>query len=211
MRIAARRCCSRASSVSGSSQRSGKPPPPLRLLRLRLRIASASDCAATTMSTSLRTSRKSIGSRWSRRISWSKAVARSKCSKASANDYPIVMHGVSMSIGSTDPLNRDYLRATASAARAALRAGVDFGSSVLDWSRRAQSARPAAAAVHRGGGAPRRRAHPRGAGFPRAADTHRERFQLHGVRGLDDDRVGISRRSPTKPTAEFCSTSTTSS
>ena len=25
-------------------------------------------------------------------------------------DYPIVMHGVSMSIGSTDPLNRDYLR-----------------------------------------------------------------------------------------------------
>ena len=25
-------------------------------------------------------------------------------------DYPIVMHGVSMSIGSTDPLNRDYLK-----------------------------------------------------------------------------------------------------
>ena len=25
-------------------------------------------------------------------------------------DYPIAMHGVSMSIGSTDPLNRDYLR-----------------------------------------------------------------------------------------------------
>ncbi len=25
-------------------------------------------------------------------------------------DYPIVMHGVSLSIGSTDPLNRDYLR-----------------------------------------------------------------------------------------------------
>ncbi len=26
------------------------------------------------------------------------------------NNYPIAMHGVSMSIGSTDPLNRDYLR-----------------------------------------------------------------------------------------------------
>src|SRR5262245_55823642 len=27
-----------------------------------------------------------------------------------ADRYPIVMHGVSMSIGSTDPLDRDYLR-----------------------------------------------------------------------------------------------------
>jgi uncharacterized protein len=29
---------------------------------------------------------------------------------AIANHYPIVMHGVSLSIGSTDPLNREYLR-----------------------------------------------------------------------------------------------------
>ena len=27
-----------------------------------------------------------------------------------AERYPIVMHGVSLSIGSTDPLNREYLR-----------------------------------------------------------------------------------------------------
>ena len=26
-------------------------------------------------------------------------------------DYPVVMHGVSLSIGSSDPLDRDYLRA----------------------------------------------------------------------------------------------------
>ncbi len=31
--------------------------------------------------------------------------------------YPIVMHGVSMSIGSTDPLNRDYLKQLAAMAR----------------------------------------------------------------------------------------------
>ena len=31
--------------------------------------------------------------------------------------YPIVMHGVSLSIGSTDPLNRDYLRALDAMAR----------------------------------------------------------------------------------------------
>lgn len=30
--------------------------------------------------------------------------------EAVRRDYPIVMHGVSLSIGSTDPLNRDYLR-----------------------------------------------------------------------------------------------------
>ena len=29
---------------------------------------------------------------------------------AIAKHYPIVMHGVSLSIGSTDPLNREYLR-----------------------------------------------------------------------------------------------------
>jgi uncharacterized protein (UPF0276 family) len=32
-------------------------------------------------------------------------------------NYPIVMHGVSMSIGSTDPLNRDYLRQLRNLAR----------------------------------------------------------------------------------------------
>lgn len=30
--------------------------------------------------------------------------------EAVRRDYPVVMHGVSLSIGSTDPLNRDYLR-----------------------------------------------------------------------------------------------------
>jgi len=33
------------------------------------------------------------------------------------NNYPIVLHGVSLSIGSADPLNRDYLRKLAALAR----------------------------------------------------------------------------------------------
>ena len=104
------------------------------------------------------------------------------------------------------------LSAATARPRAAIRARVDLGSSVLDRSRRAQSSRPAAAAVHRGGDQSRRRADPRGAGLPRAPDTHRKRFELHGVRGFDDARMGIylgDRR--TKPTAESCSTSTISS
>ena len=34
-----------------------------------------------------------------------------------AERYPVVMHGVSLSIGSTDPLNRDYLRRLKALAR----------------------------------------------------------------------------------------------
>lgn len=37
--------------------------------------------------------------------------------EAVRRDYPIAMHGVSMSLGSTDPLNRDYLRDLAALAR----------------------------------------------------------------------------------------------
>lgn len=37
--------------------------------------------------------------------------------EAVRRDYPIVMHGVSLSIGSTDPLNRDYLRCLLKLAR----------------------------------------------------------------------------------------------
>ena len=74
-----------------------------------------------------------------------------------AERYPIVLHGVSMSIGSTDPLDRDYLAklkalADAHAGRMGLR------SPVLDRRRRAQHARPAPDAADRRGAAPRRRA-----------------------------------------------------
>ncbi len=49
-------------------------------------------------------------------------------------DYPMVMHGVSMSLGSTDPLDYDYLKKT-QGVNPARRARVDFGSSMLDRGR----------------------------------------------------------------------------
>ena len=63
-----------------------------------------------------------------------------------AAQVPIVMHGVSLSIGSSDPLDMTYLRQAAPAGRrAATRVGV--GPSVLDWRRLGQQPRPAADAA----------------------------------------------------------------
>ena len=71
--------------------------------------------------------------------------------------YPLAMHGVSLSIGSTAPLNDEYLRQRESARRAC-RPGVDLRSPVLDRHRRHQYPRPAAAALHRRGARACRRA-----------------------------------------------------
>ena len=46
-------------------------------------------------------------------------------------DYPIVMHGVSMSLASTDPLDFDYLSELKGIGRTR-RAGLDFGPCRLD-------------------------------------------------------------------------------
>ena len=64
--------------------------------------------------------------------------------------FPLVMHGVSLSIGSTDPLDLEYLAAVR-ALRRTHRTALDFRSSVLDRRRGTQPARSAAAALHRGG------------------------------------------------------------
>ena len=64
--------------------------------------------------------------------------------------YPMVMHGVSLSIGSTAAA-RSRLSRAAEGARGARRAAVDFRSPVLDRRCRPQPARPAAAALHRRG------------------------------------------------------------
>ena len=70
--------------------------------------------------------------------------------------YPIVMHGVSLSIGSTAPLDMDYLGAL-KGARRARQAEVDLRSSVLDRRARREPARPPADPLHRRGAGPRRR------------------------------------------------------
>lgn len=72
-----------------------------------------------------------------------------------AERYPIVMHGVSLSIGSTDPLNLDYLRklkALADQMRAVW---------VLDRGRGTQRARLAPDSLQRGDTTAPRRAYPR--------------------------------------------------
>ena len=70
----------------------------------------ALDCAAFITRTFSKIIRPSTGSRSFRKTSWTPAAGRATCSIRSPSDYPIVMHGVSLSIGSTDPLNFEYLR-----------------------------------------------------------------------------------------------------
>ena len=66
-------------------------------------------------------------------------------------------------------------------------------SPVLDRRRRAQHARPASDAAHRGGAAPRRRAREDRLRRSRAAADARERVDLRGVRGLEHAGVGVLR------------------
>ena len=107
--------------------------------------------------------------------------------------YPLVMHGVSLSIGSTAPLDRDYLRQVKALAARVEPAWI---SDHLCWTGVAgrNTARPAAAAVHRGGARARRGAGAHGAGHPRPAHPARERLELRGVPRLAAHRVGIPAR-----------------
>ena len=50
-------------------------------------------------------------------------------------NYPVVMHGVSLSIGSTDPLDRDYLKQVKALAER-IEPDLDFRSFMLDWRQR---------------------------------------------------------------------------
>ena len=109
---------------------------------------------------------------------------------AIAARYPVAMHGVSLSIGSTDPLDRAYL-AELRALRDRTRAR--WVSDHLCWTGVGgqEHARPAADAVHGGGAAPRRGARARRAGLPRRAARPREPVDVRRVRGQRDARVGV--------------------
>ena len=92
------------------------------------------------------------------------------------------------------------------------RADVGLRPSLLHRPARHQHARPAAAALHRGGAGPRRRAGDAGAGPPAAPAGAGERVELRHLRRLRAHRMGVHRRAlPSAPTARCCSTSTTSS
>ena len=100
------------------------------------------------------------------------------------------MHGVSLSIGSVDPLDFDYLAPTEGAGRSH-RTRVDLGSPVLDRSRWPQLPRPDAVAVRPRGGSSRCRAGATRAGLSRAPDSARERVELSRVPTVRNDGVGI--------------------
>ena len=90
------------------------------------------------------------------RTTWAPAARRTRRSPASASDHPLSLHGVCMSIGGPQPLDREHLGAL-QGARRALRAGAGFRASRLVDARDDLLQRPAAAAVH---AAPRLRASP---------------------------------------------------
>ena len=66
-----------------------------------------------------------------------------------AERYPVALHGVSLSVGSTDPLDRGYLQKLKALAQAHARA-LGLRPPVLDRRPRPQHARPPAAALRRG-------------------------------------------------------------
>ena len=107
--------------------------------------------------------------------------------------YPVVMHGVSLSIASTAPLDLDYLGALKTLA-AARQPEMDLRSSVLDRRARREPARPLAHPLHRGGARSRRRSRRPGAGLSRPPAHARERVELRHLRPVRDDRMGVRER-----------------
>ena len=123
-----------------------------------------------------------------------------------AERYPVVMHGVSLSIGSTDPLNFEYLTKLKRLAAAVKPLWI---SDHLCWTGvaglNAHDLLPIP--LNEETLAPRRRARPHRAGLPRTAAGAGEPQQLRDLRRLDDERMGVSHaHGRRKPIAACCST-----
>ena len=108
-------------------------------------------------------------------------------------DYPMALHGVSLSIGSIDPLDLALSRRP-QGARRPRPADVGLRPSLLHRPARPQHARPAAAALHRGGAGPCRRTREARAGPSRPPPRAGERVELRHLRRLRAHRVGLHRR-----------------
>ena len=97
--------------------------------------------------------------------------------------YPVVMHGVSLSIASTAPLDLDYLVARSNSPR--VQPQMDLGSFVLDRRAWREPARPAAYSLHGRGARSCGCARRAGAGFPRPPASAGERLELCELRGAE--------------------------
>ncbi len=107
--------------------------------------------------------------------------------------YPVVMHGVSLSIASTAPPNFEYLQGLKDLAQPR-RAEMDFGPSVLDRRARQEPARSAADPLHKGSARSRRQPRATGAGLPRPRHRARECLDLCPVQQFRNDGMGIPVR-----------------
>ena len=107
-----------------------------------------------------------------------------------AERYAVVMHGVSLSIGSTDPLNFDYLPEAQAPGRRSQRP-LGFRPSLLDRRGGPEHARPASRPAQRADAGARRRPRSGSCRSSRAPAGAGEPEQLRHVRRLDDERVGV--------------------
>ena len=83
--------------------------------------AAGSACARSTSTTSCASARTSPSSRSISRELHGRRRTSARVLERVRRDYPVALHGVSMSLGSAEPLDRDYLRAPQGASSIASR------------------------------------------------------------------------------------------
>ena len=192
---------------------------PARALRSDLSLSGASRSPASparASSTSIcrrssPTEARAASSRSMPRTTWAQAAPPHDALTRIRRDYPVSLHGVCMSIGGPQPLDKSSSRALQGACRS-LRAGAGFRAPRLVDARDHLLQRSAAPALHGGDARARRRSHRRGAGGDRPPDPAREPVDLRRLPGIDDERDRLHPRSSSgAPGAACCSTSTMSS
>jgi hypothetical protein len=126
-----------------------------------------------------------------RELFWRRQAARTL--EAVRRDYPLSLHGVGLSLGSADGLDRQHLAAAgALAQRHRARAG--FRAPLVERDRRPVPGRSAASAHDRGGARPGLPSRAADSGCAQAANPARESFDLSAVRALHTSRMGVSER-----------------
>ena len=168
--------------------------------------ASASACAFRITRTSSRRNRSSTGLRSSRKISWSTAAGRWRCSTRFSSSTAWCSTASRCTSAIADRPSREHLKRLKTLVK---RTKTPWLSDHLCWGsvdgRYTHDLLPMP--VHLRGGEAHGAEDPRGARLSRDSDLRGKRQQLRGVPRLGNDRVGIPQRGHRSwPTAAFCST-----